>query len=501
MEIKAGKRTLLLPYVKNYDYWSRVEHRRAAFFELPCEKYQSYILVCSKCGHAEKVEESYYRNTPVQCPECGNTHNWTTKSTYVSYVGNMLLSTPKIIAQNDEICVTLFLYRFDKQQNEKRCLPREFCRITYSRSEGVSLIGVPDEKKYSIQEMGWKNAEWEEPIVHAILKAFNKVYPSSGMEEVVQTKQNAQYGFNMKVLLNYYHYLAKYPFMEQLAKAGYGHVIADIMLRSPAVIHNKMKALFQQGTKEKEIVQMPGYIRDYIKTAKGMDEKRVKILKELCDLDSNMSRETFELFCKAFPHYVQALYPIRMLMTEAGYTLAEVCRLVLGSKDTSYPRQALRLQLDYIRMCRQMEVSYDKFPKYVKKAHDELSAKFQVKKNEFIMKAFDRRVSELSAARLDNSQYIIRCPESMEELIQEGQVMHHCVASYAKRFAKGSSLIFFMRKAEAPEKPYITMEFDRTGRLVQARKAHNYGIDNREESSLIQTFRKDVLIPVLPTAA
>lgn len=376
------------------------------------------------------------------------------------------------------MCVSLSLYRFDKQQNDKRYLPHEFCKVTYSRAEGVSLTGVLDEKKYSIQEIDWRNAEWEEPIVRAILKAFNKVYPSSGMEEVVRAKQNLQYGFNMKVLLNYYHYLFKYPFMEQLAKAGYGHIIADIMRRSPAVINNKIKTLFQQGTREKEIMQMPGYIREYIKTANIMDEKRVGKLKELCDLEPNMSRETFELFRKAFPHYVQALYSIRILMTEAGYTLSEVCRLVLGSQDTSYSRQAIRLQLDYIRMCRQMEVPYEKFPKYVKRVHDELSAKFQVKRNEYIMKAFEHKVSEFSMIRLENSAYIIRCPESMEELIQEGQVMHHCVASYAQRFAEGSSLIFFMRKTQAPEKPYITMEFDRTGRLVQARKAYNCGIDN-----------------------
>lgn len=500
MRIKAGKRTLLLPYMENRDYWSRVEHRKIAFFELPYEKYQSF-LVCSKCGHAEKIQESYYRNTFITCPKCGNPHSWATNNTYVPYSSNILLSSPKIITQNGEMCVSLSLYRFDKQQNDKRYLPHEFCKVTYSRAEGVSLTGVLDEKKYSIQEIDWRNAEWEEPIVRAILKAFNKVYPSSGMEEVVRAKQNLQYGFNMKVLLNYYHYLFKYPFMEQLAKAGYGHIIADIMRRSPAVINNKIKTLFQQGTREKEIMQMPGYIREYIKTANIMDEKRVGKLKELCDLEPNMSRETFELFRKAFPHYVQALYSIRILMTEAGYTLSEVCRLVLGSQDTSYSRQAIRLQLDYIRMCRQMEVPYEKFPKYVKRVHDELSAKFQVKRNEYIMKAFEHKVSEFSMIRLENSAYIIRCPESMEELIQEGQVMHHCVASYAQRFAEGSSLIFFMRKTQAPEKPYITMEFDRTGRLVQARKAYNCGIDNTEESSLIQTFRKDILIPALPKAA
>ena len=68
---------------------------------------------------------------------------------------------------------------------------------------------------------------------------------------------------------------------------------------------------------------------------------------------------------------------------------------MLGSRDTSYPRKALWLQLDYINMCRQMEIPFERFPKYVKKAHDDVSAKFEVKKNEYLIRAFAKKVEEL----------------------------------------------------------------------------------------------------------
>ena len=73
--------------------------------------------------------------------------------------------------------------------------------------------------------------------------------------------------------------------------------------------------------------------------------------------------------------------------------------------------------------------------------------------------------------------------------------MHHCVASYADRVIDGTSIIFFMRKAEDPETPYITMEFDRKGDLVQARKSRNATIANTEESAFIRQFQKEILIP------
>lgn len=73
--------------------------------------------------------------------------------------------------------------------------------------------------------------------------------------------------------------------------------------------------------------------------------------------------------------------------------------------------------------------------------------------------------------------------------------MHHCVASYADRIIAGTSIIFFMRKADKPDEPYITMEFDRQGSLVQARKSHNASINNKAETDFIKQFQKNTLIP------
>lgn len=118
-----------------------------------------------------------------------------------------------------------------------------------------------------------------------------------------------------------------------------------------------------------------------------------------------------------------------------------------------------------------------------------------------VIRAFAKKVEELREVRMENGRYQIRCPKSLEELILEGQRMHHCVASYAQRFSNGSSLIFFMRKTEEPDASYITMEFDCAGRLIQARKAFNRGIQNSEESRLIQKFQREVLAPALKRAA
>lgn len=58
-----------------------------------------------------------------------------------------------------------------------------------------------------------------------------------------------------------------------------------------------------------------------------------------------------------------------------------------------------------------------------------------------------------------------------------------------------------MRKTEEPDESYITMEFDCAGRLIQARKAYNRGIQSSEESRLIQKFQREVLAPALKRIA
>mgnify|MGYP001668268855 CR=1 FL=1 len=502
MEIKVGNRKLLFPYVLSSFYWAKVDKREMPFISLPKGKSQ-HIVVCCNCGHAKEYEGRYYYGHGTEiCPECANTHSWMTKRTFIGWGKNILYSNPKIITRDSEKSVSISLYQFKKRDHawEDECIPRKFCDLTFSRTDGIKFHPLLATQKCTIQGIGWGMSEVDEPIMKRIIKAFESVYPSSGMCEVVLAEKRLQYGVSMKVLLNYFHYLRKYPYLEQLAKSGYGHILSDILRFSPAVIERKLKDLFVQANREKDILKLPSFVREFIKTDKTMNDKRIKVLMELCQNEPNMSRETFELFRKAFPHYLFVRYGLNRLRGEADYTLAEACKLVLNNRDKTYPREVLYMQSDYIRMCKQMGVDYERFPKHVIQVHNEMQAKYQIEENAIKTEAFSRRVAEYRDLRLEEKAYIIRTPGSMMEMIQEGQKMHHCVGSYADRFINGSSMIFFMRKASEPDNPYITMEFDRAGRLVQARKARNMPIDNKTESDLIQQFRTDVLLPSLKAA-
>ena len=67
---------------------------------------------------------------------------------------------------------------------------------------------------------------------------------------------------------------------------------------------------------------------------------------------------------------------------------------------------------------------------------------------------------------------VVKVPESAEELYIEGKKLHNCLGTYVDRVAEGKSLIFFVRKIEEPDKPFIAMEYS-NGKIIQCRYDYN----------------------------
>ena len=82
---------------------------------------------------------------------------------------------------------------------------------------------------------------------------------------------------------------------------------------------------------------------------------------------------------------------------------------------------------------------------------------------------------------------MIRPCRDEAELINEGKTLKHCVASYAKRHASGTTSIFFIRHIDRPDKPYYTLEW--TGRVI----VQDHGYKNRLQTDEIKEFEKEWL--------
>lgn len=67
-------------------------------------------------------------------------------------------------------------------------------------------------------------------------------------------------------------------------------------------------------------------------------------------------------------------------------------------------------------------------------------------------------------------------PQTMQDIVTEGKVLSLCVGGYAERHVNGKLAILFIRKEDAPDVPYVTMEVQGT-RVVQV---HGYKNDRYE---------------------
>ena len=79
--------------------------------------------------------------------------------------------------------------------------------------------------------------------------------------------------------------------------------------------------------------------------------------------------------------------------------------------------------------------------------------------------------------RFKKSAFICVIARSPADLINEGEVLHHCVGrmNYDQRFVREESLIFFVRAKESPDIPLVTLEYSpRSHKVLQCYGEHDH---------------------------
>ncbi len=143
------------------------------------------------------------------------------------------------------------------------------------------------------------------------------------------------------------------------------------------------------------------------------------------------------------------------------------------------PIRALETLKDYSSMNYDMGNPYEKYPKSLVMAHDLTSINYR-----YIASSVEqKRIEQLSIVNqwLEYTQkdYCIVIPKSADEIVREGKVLHHCVASYVRRVADGETIIAFLRKIKDKDTPLGTIELQNNV-IVQKRRFGNSFISGEE---------------------
>lgn len=87
--------------------------------------------------------------------------------------------------------------------------------------------------------------------------------------------------------------------------------------------------------------------------------------------------------------------------------------------------------------------------------------------------------------------YQVVLPQLTQDLITEGNKMHHCVGDYISEVAKGNTLIVFVRHKSSPTECYITAQVNpRNGSLGQYYLAYDRSITNVEDIEFKAQYQK-----------
>lgn len=90
--------------------------------------------------------------------------------------------------------------------------------------------------------------------------------------------------------------------------------------------------------------------------------------------------------------------------------------------------------------------------------------------------------------------FIVKIPICGEDLVKEGQRMHHCVGNYVNRILDGSTYICFIRHKDNPDKEYITCQVDpNTGKIVQYYLAYDRLITLKKDIEFKRAYQEYLL--------
>ena len=158
---------------------------------------------------------------------------------------------------------------------------------------------------------------------------------------------------------------------------------------------------------------------------------------------------------------------------------------------------------DYLQMAAglgyNMKDEWVLYPKNLKERHDQL-IKEQKEKEEQLKKqkddekdeSFRSTIKEYGWNRyeMETEDLLIRLPEYVHEIREEGNAQHHCVATYMDRMVAGETCILFIRKKEEPDKSYYTVEV-RDDEVIQVRGKYN-AAPSEDVEEFMKIFKKNL---------
>ena len=307
------------------------------------------------------------------------------------------------------------------------------------------------------------------------------------LQEYEETRGRSGYGMDP---LHFLQYHAKYPVVEFLWKAGYHHLVHE---RIHGMTRENRNAIRWQRTDLKECFQFP--LR--LLKLKEPENWRMDDVATLSKLWSGRGAALTEKEIEAVFQSEINIENIRRALPYAG-VIKILNYLKKQAGNHRYARGVAIDYRDYLQECERLHLDLsDKqvlFPKNLEAAHRRTTEQIKYEENKADQQKFKKASEALEKFAWEEGGFIIRPARTQKELTDEGKELHHCVGGYIRRMAEGQTAIFFIRKANEPDKPFYTLELQNK-KVVQCRTDHNKSYELSDEVKIfVETWMEKIVL-------
>ena len=185
-------------------------------------------------------------------------------------------------------------------------------------------------------------------------------------------------------------------------------------------------------------------------------------------------------FKECFDFLVGLGYNGKRLM---DYVFSDLDHQGLGQRVGRYMEE-MTLIRDYARMAHAVVGGdFDRYPRYLKTAHDIVSRNYRVNKSEVLSKRYAELCEDFKKFAWKGEKHSVVVPQTLDLVVKEGQALNHCVANYIEGLVAKEYAIVFLRDNEDLDKPLVTVQV-KDGKVVQAKGVNNRPVTREEQEAL-----------------
>jgi len=391
----------------------------------------------------------------------------------------------------------------DAEYDPLRDYIREYARIAIrgtSVKRWTKLVRYRDGwSSMSPVEESWEK-DWIIDKSQYTLESVDKLYAGNMENEVEGTSLQYARVWNYSIdpdtrnTIKYAICAARYPIMEFLYKGGY---VELVRARVGGMGSAGTSAIRWTGKTVKECFKFP---MRWLKAKKPSKWQIADIMRcnELCRTNPKASMDEVAIVAE---YDISDLQEHRHLFTykKAMAYLSKIAPMQDGNVTYYVGKGLIGTYADYLKECSILKLDMsDKqvlFPPDLQRAHERTSQMVAYEQNREAATRFAKQVSALQKWSWQRENLTIRPAISADELKREGAALHHCVAGYADKMARGETAIFIVRKLDDQYTPYYTLEL-KGKRVVQCRTDHNKSYEAKGEESVkafVDAWLKEVV--------